>query len=378
MYMLSYPSILEGRIPDRLLLGPGPSNSPGSVLEATGLPLVGHLDLVFLGLLDEIQDMLRRVFRTTNSVTFAVSGTGSAGMETLAVNLFEPGDEVIVGRHGVFGGRIVEMLQKIGARPIPVDAEWGNPLDARDIAEVFERHPRVCALWVVHAETSTGVVQADLAELGRLAHARNALFVVDCVTSLGGAPVEIDGWAIDAAFSGTQKCLNVTPGLAPVTFGPRALEKIERRKTPVPSWYFDLAPIRKYWSAEGGRRLYHHTAPIASLYALHEGLRLVLEEGLEVRWQRHRKAATYLENALQERGFRYRVTVPESRLPMLHVVIPPDSLPKNARTRLLEEFGIEVGAGLGAWSQDTWRIGLMGINAQPEIVSRLLATIDKL
>jgi alanine-glyoxylate transaminase / serine-glyoxylate transaminase / serine-pyruvate transaminase len=369
------PGKLAGRIPERLLLGPGPSNAPASVREAAAQPLLGHLDPAFSIILEEIRAMLRGVFQTANEVTFAVSGTGSAGMEALAVNLFEPGDKVLVGQNGIFGTRICEALEKLGAEPIAVQTPWGTPIDPAQIEAAWKRQPGIAAVWIVHAETSTGLLQPGMEQFGAIARNHGGLFLVDCVTSLGGAPVAIDAWQADAAFSGTQKCLNVSPGLAPVTFNDRALQKIARRKFPVPSWYFDLSAVRRYWQAEGGKRLYHHTAPITSLYMLHEGLRLVLTEGLEACWARHRDAALALTAALKAQQFSYRISDEALRLPMLHAVVAPAALREHGRQRLLAEHGIEVGAALGAWSADTWRIGLMGANARRQVVDRLVSVL---
>ncbi len=371
------PSVI-GRIPERLLLGPGPSNAPQSVLDAAAQPLLGHLDPFFSTILQELQAMLRAVFRTENLVTYAVSGTGSAGMQTLAANLFEPGDTVLVGRNGVFGTRICDALQRMAVEVVPIDAPWGSPIRLEDIEQAWRRTPRPTALWIVHAETSTGLLQPDMQAIGEFVHRNRGLFLVDCVTSLGGAPVEIDAWHVDAAFSGTQKCLNVAPGLAPVTFNERALRKVAARNLPVTSWYFDLDAIRRYWiEQEGGGRLYHHTAPISSIYSLHEGLRLVLEEGLEARWNRHRRMAGALQAGLTALGFTYRVKEASHRAPMLHAVTLPPDLESAVRPKLLAEHGIEVGAGLAAWAADTWRIGLMGVNASEEVVLRLVDTLEK-
>lgn len=366
-------SILE-RVPDRLLLGPGPSNAPPSVLAAAALPLLGHLDPRFCEFLDEVQGLLRRLFVTANPVTFPVSGTGSAGMETLVMNLFEAGDRVAVGVNGVFGERIVAALMKIGAVPLRLECVWGEPVRFEAVDKALDEG--VAAVWLVHAETSTGVLQPDMARIGARVRERGALFVVDCVTSLGGAPLLVDDWQIDAAFSGTQKCLNVTSGLAPITLGERALAKVRARKTPVPSWYFDLAAVLRYWDAQDGKRMYHHTAPITPIYALHEGARLVLADGLQARWTRHDVHAAALAAGLEALGFTYRVARREWRLPMLHAVKLPAWCKAEDRSVLLSEYGIEVGAALGAWAGDTWRIGLMGMNANQDVVRRLLAALD--
>ena len=373
----SLPVSLVNRIPERLLLGPGPSNSPASIRAASAQPLLGHLDPAFSEILEELRDMLRSVFQTDNPVTYAVSGTGSAGMETLAVNLFEAGDTVLVGRNGIFGGRLIDALERLGVHAVPVDAEWGEPITLEAVDEAWRRHPEACALWLVHAETSTGLLQPDLEHFAHLAHEHKGLFVVDCVTSLGGVPFKMDAWGIDAAFSGTQKCLNVTPGLAPVSLGHRALAKIKARSTRVPSWYFDLDSVMQYWEAQDGKRVYHHTAPIGSLFALHEGLRLILEEGLEACWDRHTRNAELLQTALEAFGFHYRVPDPRHRLPMLHAVGIPAGWNLELRNDLLQEDNIEVGAALGTWAADTWRIGLMGCNATEDVILRLVQALTR-
>lgn len=374
MTLLRPPASIIERVPDRLLLGPGPSNSPPSVLAASAAPLLGHLDPRFSEFLDETQAMLRQVFMTANAVTFPVSGTGSAGMETLVMNLFEAGDKVAVGINGVFGERIAAALTKIGAVPVRLECVWGEPVRYEQVDEALGQG--VAAVWLVHAETSTGVMQPDMARIGARVRERGALFVVDCVTSLGGAPVKIDEWLVDAAFAGTQKCLNVTAGLAPLTVGERALAKVKARKTPVPSWYFDLAAVLRYWEAQAGKRMYHHTAPISLVYALHEGLRLVLADGLQARWLRHDVHAAALTVGLEALGFTYRVARREHRLPMLHAVKLPAWCKLEDRAILLNDYGIEVGAALGAWAGDTWHIGLMGANASQEVVLRLLSALD--
>src|SRR5215213_9098446 len=272
-------------LPQRVLLGPGPSDVPGRVLQAMARPTIGHLDPAFLRLMDEVRSDLRKVFRTNNEMTLAVSGTGSAGMETAFANLVEPGDKVLVAVNGVFGGRMVDVAQRCGATVETVEAPWGKAFEQEQVVSAIERvKPKVVA--IVHAETSTGVHQ-PVDKLGDAAHASGALLLLDCVTSLGGAPVEIDKWGVDAAYSGTQKCLSCPPGLSPVTISARAVERLERRKTKVQSWYLDLSMVRQYWGSE---RFYHHTAPINMLFALHEALAIVMEEGLENRFKRHRDA----------------------------------------------------------------------------------------
>jgi alanine-glyoxylate transaminase/serine-glyoxylate transaminase/serine-pyruvate transaminase len=355
-------------LPERLLLGPGPSNVSAEVLAALAQPLVGHLDPVFLERLDAIQAQLRSVFRVASGLALPISGTGSAGMEACLVNLLEPGDTALVAVNGVFGERMAVIAERAGARALRVEAEMGEivPPD-RFIAEIEARQPKLVTL--VHAETSTGVAQ-PVAEIARAARAAGALVLLDCVTSLAGMDVRCDDWAIDAAYSGTQKCLACPPGLSPLVFGPRALARLEQRSRPVQSWYLDLSLIGRYF---GAGRVYHHTAPISMLYALHAALERVLAEGLEARFARHRAAHERLVKGLESLGFRMLVA-PEHRLPMLNAVIPPvDEAP--LRKRLLDEHGIEVGGGLGKLAGRIWRIGLMGENARPEVVDRLLEAL---
>src|SRR3954463_1236233 len=287
-------------IPQRVLMGPGPSDVPPRVLEALARPTIGHLDPVFLKIMDEIRAGLRQVFRTKNEMTLAVSGTGSAGMETLFANLVEPGDKVLVCVNGVFGGRMVDVAERCGAVVERIEAPWGTAFDQDVVIDAIKRtKPKAVA--IVHAETSTGV-HHPVDKIGPAAHAAGALFLLDCVTSLGGLPVEIDGWEVDAAYSGTQKCLSCPPGLSPVTLSQRAVDRIDARKKKVQSWYLDLSMVRQYWGSE---RFYHHTAPINMLYALHEALTIALEEGLEPRFARHRRAHEMLRAGLKELGIGY-------------------------------------------------------------------------
>lgn len=360
--------------PDRLLLGPGPSPVHPRVLAAQARPVVGHLDPWFATVTAEIADMLRAVFRTRNPLTFAVSGTGSAGMEAAIVNVVEPGDTVIVGVNGVFGGRLADTARRAGAEVVELRRPWGDIVPTEQVADALEAHPDARAVVLVHAETSTGAWQ-PLAEIGALLADRPTLLVVDAVTSLGGVPVEVDAWGIDVCYSGTQKCLSVPPGLAPITFSPRAEAVIAARRTPVVSWYLDVGLIRRYWGEE---RAYHHTAPISALYGLHEGLRLVLEEGLEARWARHERVGRRLQAALVERGLEL-LAHPEHRLPQLTAVGWPAGVDEaSLRRRLLDEHGIEVGGGLGEFAGRAWRIGLMGEGATDAAVDRLLEAIDTL
>ena len=353
-----------------MLFGPGPSDVAPSVLAAISRPVIGHLDPAFIALLDEVGAMLRTVFKTTNEVTFAVSGTGSAGMEMALANLLEPGDGVVVGVAGVFGDRLAEVARRCGADVVEVAVPWGRPLDPGDMRAAVKRaRPKVVAF--VHAETSTGVRQ-PVDEIARAAHDAGALVVLDTVTSLAGIPVFVDGWGIDVCYSGTQKCLSVPPGLAPITFSARAMDAIRARRTPVQSWYLDAGLITRYWGAE---RVYHHTAPISMLYALHEGLRLVLDEGLEDRWSRHETLGEELQTSLTGLGFTL-LAAEGFRLPQLTSAAVPDGVDeKAARRRLLDEFGIEVGGGLGAFAGKAWRIGLMGESCRKEKLDRLIDAI---
>ena len=354
-------------LPQRLLLGPGPSPVPERVLAAMAKPTIGHLDPAFLALMDDVRAKLRTVFGTTNEMTLAMSGTGSAGMETVIVNLVEPGDRVVVAVNGLFGGRIAEIARRVGGQVIEIETPWGRTVDREMLAREIKAHePAVVAL--VHAETSTGAV-TPLDGLGEHVHAHGGLFVVDCVTSLGGMPVEIDRHGVDAAYSGTQKCLSCPPGLSPVTLSPRAVAKLEKRRTKVPSWYLDLTLLRSYWGQE---RAYHHTAPINMLYALHEALAIVLEEGLLARYARHLLAHRRLANALGILGLSF-VSQEDFRLPMLNAIATPPGIDEAmVRRQLLDVHGIEIGGGLGAFKGRAWRIGLMGQAATAESVDAVV------
>ena len=360
-------------MPERLLLGPGPCNVSDEVRAALARPLVGHLDPAFLALLDELQGQLLRVFRApAGSLALPISGTGSAGMEACLVNLLEPGDGLLVGVNGVFGERMATIGERSGARVQRVEAEMGEIVPPeRLVAAIEARRPDVVAL--VHAETSTGVAQPVI-EVARAARAAGALVVLDCVTSLSGMDVRMDDWQVDAAYSGTQKCLACPPGLSPIALGPRALERLEARRRPVQSWYLDLSLIGRYF---GEKRVYHHTAPISMVYALYAALARVLAEGLEARFARHRAAHERLVAGLEPLGFRMLVPS-QHRLPMLCAVLPPVADEAAVRRRLLDEHGIEIGGGLGKLAGRVWRIGLMGENARPEIVDRLLAALRSL
>ena len=353
--------------PRRILLGPGPSPVDDRVLNAMTAPVLGHLDPVFLQCMDDIQSMLRYVFETENRVTFPVSGTGSAGMEAAIVNSIEPGDDVVVCVIGVFGERMVEIVERAGGRPVAVRSEWGEPVDPNRIEHALKScKPR--ALVLVHAETSTGVLQ-KLDGLADLAHARDALLVVDAVASLGGIPVGVDRNHIDVCYSGSQKCLSAPPGLAPITFSERAVSRLRSRKTKVQSWYLDASMVEKYWGAE---RTYHHTAPISSNYALREALRLVCEDGLQARWQRHELNHHALVAGLEAMGIRMLVA-PENRANCVNAVCVPDGVDDVlVRSRLLDKWNIDIAGGLGRLKGRIWRIGLMGSGSTRENVLLLV------
>jgi alanine-glyoxylate transaminase / serine-glyoxylate transaminase / serine-pyruvate transaminase len=361
---------------ERLLLGPGPSNAHPSVLDAMSQPLLGHLDPEFIALLDRLGDGLRTIFGTRNPMTLPISATGSAGMEAALVNLLEPDDAIVVGVNGVFGGRMAEVARRAGARVTTVEATWGRALDPSAMAETIARiGPKVVSF--VHAETSTGVLQ-PVEQIAASAREHGAMVVLDCVTSLAGLPVELDRWQIDAAYSGTQKCLSCPPGLSPVSFSSRAIESIRARNTPVQSWFLDVTLLAGYFGGE--QRVYHHTAPISAIYGLAAGVDRVLEEGLPARYERHASAAQRLVEGLEPLGFEPLVPADE-RLPMLTSVQLPERVRQlgegTVRSRLLNEHGIEVGAGLGPLAGEIWRIGLMGENARPETVDRLLEALGK-
>lgn len=357
----------------RILMGPGPSDAHPSVLRAMATPLIGHLDPQFLALMDEVKAMLREAFRTENELTFTVSATGSAGMEMCLVNLLEPGDTALVCVNGVFGNRMSDIVERCGANPVRVDAPWGSRVEPEQVREALEKcSPKLVA--IVHAETSTGVRQ-PLEEIAKIVHDAGALFLVDAVTSFCGIELRVDDWGIDALYSGTQKCLSAPPSLSPVTFNRRAVEAIEKRKTKVQSWYLDINMVKNYW---GGSRAYHHTGPISSVYAIHEALRIVLAEGLEARFERHRKNHELLRDGLEDLGFEF-VVKPEYRLPMLNAVQLPEGVEDAPmRKRLLEEYNIEVGGGLGEFAGKVWRVGLMGSSCTPNHVNCLLSALRTL
>jgi alanine-glyoxylate transaminase/serine-glyoxylate transaminase/serine-pyruvate transaminase len=359
----------------KLLLGPGPSNVNQVVLSAMAQPMIGHLDPAFLEILDRVQVRLRTLFGTENAMTLPLSTTGSGGMEACFGNLIEPGDAVVIGVNGVFGNRMSEVASRLGAKVTRVEAEWGQVLDDGAMAEaIAEVRPRAVAF--VHAETSTGVHQ-PVEAIARASRDVDAYVILDCVTSLGGLPVRLDEWGVDAAYSGTQKCLSCPPGLSPATFSPRAVERAGSRAIPSTSWYLDINLLAGYF---GGERVYHHTAPISSIFALDAGLRLIEEEGLEHRIERHRDAAERLGAGLSELGFEPLVDQTH-RLPMLSSVRLPESVKKSGeasmRRTLLSKYEIEVGGGLGALAGEIWRVGLMGENARRENVERLLEALRR-
>jgi alanine-glyoxylate transaminase/serine-glyoxylate transaminase/serine-pyruvate transaminase len=354
-------------------MGPGPSDVHPRVYRAFGAPVVGHLDPEFLRVMDSIQEMLRRVFCTRNRLTLSLSGTGSAGMEAALVNTVDPGDAVLVGVNGVFGSRMADIVGRIGGRAVVLERPWGEIFEPEMVARALKEHPEIRVVALVHAETSTGAHQ-PLAEIGRLCSQSGRLLVVDAVTSLGGLELRVDDWQIDVAYSATQKCLSCPPGLAPVTFGERALEKLRARTKKGASWYLDLSLILNYWSESS--RVYHHTAPISMNYALHEALSVVVEEGLEARWRRHQLHSRALVQGLEALGFRLFAREGH-RLPMLNAVWIPDGVPDaEVRRRLLQDFNLEIGAGLGPVAGKIWRIGLMGETARKENVVYFLAALE--
>ena len=355
---------------ERVLLGPGPSHVPARVLAALANPTLGHLDPEYLAIMDETRTLLQQVFRTQNRLTLAISGTGSAGMEACVANLIEPGDEAIICVAGAFGARMADMAERHGAAAHVLNAPWGTTVDPDALAAALKAHPRTKVVGIVHAETSTGAHQ-PLEEISRLVHDAGALLIVDAVTSLAGHELRVDDWRIDACYSGTQKYLSCPPGLAPVTFGAAALEAMDRRKTKVRSWYLDMSLIRNYWGAD---RAYHHTAPVNMTYALREALRCVVEEGLPARIARHRLHHLALRAGIEAMGLSY---VPEHSLATLNAVhIPAGVDDALVRARLLADFGIEIGGGLGPFKGKAWRIGLMGASSSRRNVTLVLAALE--
>lgn len=356
--------------PLRRLMGPGPTMVHSRVLAASARPTIGHLDPAFVDLMDETKTLLRYAFQTGNALAMPVSAPGSAGMEMCFVNLVEPGDKVIVCANGVFGGRMRENVERSGGVAVMVEDPWGTPVDPAKVEDALNRHPDTKIVAFVHAETSTGVL-SDARTIADLAHRAGALVIADAVTSLGGVPLLVDEWKLDAVYSGSQKCLSCMPGLSPVTFGEAALEKLRSRRTRVQSWFLDLSLVMGYWDSAGGRS-YHHTAPVNAIYALHEALLMLHEEGLENAWRRHRECHERLASGLQ--GLGLEMLVEESaRLPQLNAVrIPHGVDDAGVRRELLERHDLEIGAGLGDLAGKIWRIGLMGEGARPENVDYCL------
>jgi len=358
--------------PERLLCGPGPSNVEPSVIDAMRKPMLGHLDPDLHDILLDVMDMLRRTWRMPDGLVLPLHCTGTAGMEAGLANLLEAGDTAIVARSGFFGRRICEIARRCGAEVIAVNADWGEAVPNERILEELDRHPRARLVAVVHAETSTGV-EHPLPELAAELRDRDTLLMADCVTSLGGVEVDIGGWSVDYAYSCTQKCLAAPPGMSPVAVSEAALERIRSRGTP-PPFSFDLLLLEKYWVERPAA--YHHTAPILSIYALHEALRLLLEEGLEARWARHAEAGAHLQREIRERGFEL-LAEPEHQLAPLTAVRVPDGVDgKEIQGRMLRDHGIEVGGGLGPMAPAMWRFGLMGKNATVQTADRVLAAFD--
>ena len=360
--------------PQRRLMGPGPSDVAPAVLQAMSRPLVGHLDPVFVKLMEEIKAMLRQVFLTRNEMTFPVSGTGSAGMEFCFVNLVEPGDEVIIGVNGVFGTRMCDVAERCGARVIKVESPWGQIITPEQISAALKSVSRPKIVAVVHAETSTGAL-TPVEEISRLAHGAGALFLLDTVTSLGGCPVRLDDWQVDAVYSGTQKCLSCPPGLSPVSLSPAAMSAVAKRKTKVQSWYLDVSLLSSYWGQE---RVYHHTAPITMNYGFHEALRLVLAEGLENRWRRHEQNHQLLRQGLAALGLEI-VSQAGHQLWQLNAVgVPAGADELAVRKELLAGYNIEIGAGLGPLKGKIWRVGLMGETSKKENVDAVLSALKSI
>lgn len=360
--------------PQRILMGPGPSDVSPRVLQAMARPTLGHLDPLFVGMMDEVKGLLQYAFQTKNELTMPISAPGSAGMEACFVNLVEPGDKVIVCQNGVFGGRMKENVERCGGTAVMVMDDWGKPVDPNKVEAALKANPDTKILAFVHAETSTGV-RSDAKLLTDLAHQYGCLVIVDAVTSLTGSELRVDDWGIDAIYSGTQKCMSCVPGLSPVSFGSRAVEVIQNRKTKIQSWFLDMSLIMGYWGG-GNKRAYHHTAPVNTLYALHEALIMVQEEGLEQAWARHQYHHQALKAGLEAMGIRF-VVEESARLPQLNLITVPEGIDEAAvRTRLLNEYSMEIGAGLGALAGKVWRIGLMGHASNMQNVLTCLGALD--
>lgn len=373
--MLKQPEISPNSFapPLRRLLGPGPSDISTRVLQALAKPTIGYLDPSFVGMMEELKSLLRYAFQTTNPLTFPVSGPGSAGMEMCFVNLVDRGDKVIVCRNGVFGGRMVENVERCGGIPVIIDDVWGQAVDPAKVEDALKQHPDAKVLAFVHAETSTGAL-SDAKALCALAHKHGCLTIVDAVTSLGGVSVNVDSWGADAVYSGSQKCLSCTPGLSPITFSERVVEQVSKREQKCQSWFLDLKLLLGYWGET--TRTYHHTAPTNSLYALHEALLALQQEGLQQSWTRHHSNHIALKEGLSALGINF-VVEEKARLPQLNSIYIPDGMDdKLVRAAMLQQHGIEIGAGLGALAGKIWRIGLMGYSSRVENVIACLNALE--
>ncbi|MDX2507360.1 MAG: alanine--glyoxylate aminotransferase family protein [Gammaproteobacteria bacterium] len=358
----------------RTLMGPGPSDVHPRILSALARPTIGHLDPEFVAMMDEVKTLLQYAFQTKNELTIPVSAPGSAGMESCFVNLVEAGDKVIVCQNGVFGGRMKENVERLGATAVMVEDEWGKAVDLGKVEDALKAHPDTKILAFVHAETSTGAC-SDTQGLCKLASQYDCLTIVDAVTSLGGCELRVDDWGIDAIYSGSQKCLSCTPGISPVSFNDKAIEVIKNRKTPVQSWFLDLNLVMGYWGGNT-KRAYHHTAPVNALYALHESLVMLNNEGLENSWARHKKNHLALRAGLEAMGLSF-VVAENDRLPQLNAVTIPEGVDDAAvRSQLLNEFNLEIGAGLGTLAGKVWRIGLMGFSSRAENIILCLGALE--
>ena len=359
--------------PQRTLMGPGPSDVSARVLSALARPTIGHLDPLFVGMMDEVKSLLQYAFQTNNEFTIALSAPGSAGMEACFVNLITPEDTVVVCKNGVFGARMIENVKRIGAKLVVVEGEWGRAVDPQALEQALVENPKAKFVAFVHAETSTGAL-SDAKLLCEIAQRFQCLTIVDAVTSLGGVELKVDEWGIDAIYSGSQKCLSCVPGISPISFSDKAVEVIKNRTSPVPSWFLDQSLVMAYWSGEG-KRAYHHTAPVNSLYALHESLLMLKNEGLENSWQRHQLQHQALAKGLAELGLEF-VVPSDERLPQLNTVYIPQGIDDaKVRSYLLTHYNLEIGAGLGEFAGKAWRIGLMGFSAKNENVALCLAAL---
>lgn len=362
-------------LPKRILMGPGPSDAHPRVLAAMSKPLIGHLDPEFIKTLDELKEMVKETLFTKNQLTFVVSGPASAGMETCLVNLLEPEDECIICVNGVFGGRMADIAERCGAKVFKIESDWGKIVEPAQVKKALGQCLRPKLVAVVHAETSTGVWQ-PLREVSDLVHNAGALFMVDAVTSYCGIPLKVDEWKIDALYSGSQKCLSAPPGLSPVTFSDAAVKALENRKKKVQSWFLDLSLVKGYW--EGAKRVYHHTAPVSSLFGFYEALKLVQEEGLENRWARHKAVHEFLKQKLEHLGFRY-VVEEKYRLPNINSVYLPEGIEEpKLRSELLNKYNIDVGAGYGVFAGKTLRVGIMGESCTMNHVNLLIGALEEL